>query len=79
MVSSSEDGREIPKLGSQDNGDLKGLEQAVESLLLFPAVEMPLGGQRPAKRERAAGKSSHFPFSPLSLLMDYGRAQQRPR
>lgn len=30
------------------------------------------------KRERAIGKSSHFPFSPLSLLVDYGRTQQCP-
>lgn len=80
VASTPEAGREIPKLF------LKLLEtcRSWAGLPLTPRFLSLLSkclwvDSPPAKRERAIRKSSHFPFSPLSLLVDYGRTQQCPR
>lgn len=65
MASTSEVGRQIPKLGSQVDGDLKDLGQAgTGTPASVPWCFHASGWQPPAKREQAAAKSSHFPFSP---------------
>lgn len=65
VASTSEVGREIPKLGAQADGDLQDLGQACMGL---PAVEMPLGGQPPQRREKGHLKSLLTSlFSPFPL------------
>lgn len=76
VASTSEVGREIPKLGAQADGDLQDLGQACMGL---PAVEMPPGGQPPGKERKGIRKVFSLPFFSLSLLVDYGRTQQCPR
>lgn len=76
VVSTSEVGRAIPKLGSQDDGVLQDLGQAC---IRLPAVDMPLGGQPPSEERKGDRKVFSLPFFSLSLLVDYGRTQQCPR